>query len=167
MISPQWLVQTLQKQNKNSSFHVFPYGCLFLLNDHVVPLPYHPASNLPVFQLLSPLSDQVSQDPTTDTAMFSPMATHLLHRFEVIHQSLSDTLPFCTTADEQANLTAAQLRLYDWHVRLGHMNFATIQSMAQKNLGIPRDLACCQPPLPRMPVQQSKMTLYQRSMLYQ
>jgi len=130
LISPQWLVQTLQKQNKNSSFHAFPYGCLFLLDDHVVPLPYHPTSNLPVFQLLSPPSDQVSHDPTTDTAMSSPMATHLLHGFEAIHQSLSDTLPFCTTTDEHANLTAAQCHLYDWHVHLGHMNFAMIQSMA-------------------------------------
>jgi len=42
LISPQWLIQTLQKQNKNSSFCVFPYGCLFIIDHHVVPFTIPP-----------------------------------------------------------------------------------------------------------------------------
>ena len=36
---------------------------------------------------------------------------------------------------------------YHWHTNLGHMNFASIQSMAHKNLGIPQALARCIPPV--------------------
>jgi len=87
LISPQWLIQTLQKQNKNSSFHVFPYGCLFIIASHIVPLPYHPTSNLPIFQL-----QHSSPDPSpltnSDNHRLSSSTNHLLHGFAAIDQLL-------------------------------------------------------------------------------
>jgi len=71
----------------------------------------------------------------------------LLHGFEA---SLTSLLTFPLPHQlptEYANLTAKQQQLYDWHVRLGHMNYATIQSMARKDIGIPHTLATCSPPL--------------------
>jgi len=146
LISPQWLTQTLQKQQKKSSFHIFPHGCLFLLDNHIVPLPYHPASNLPIFQLHQPLEPSVTLHSQTHSL---PTSTTLLHGFEAVHNPSSDTNSYRTTPTDYDNLTIHQRQLYNWHVRLGHMNFASIQSMARKNLGIPRDLAQCQPPLCR------------------
>jgi len=149
LLSPQWLIQSLQKQNKNSSFHVFPHGCLFVLDNHIVPLLYHPTSNLPVFQLLTTthVGTIATSDPQTSTEELASIL--LLHGFEA---SLTSLLTFPLPHQlptEYANLTAKQQQLYDWHVRLGHMNYATIQSMARKDIGIPRTLATCSPPLCR------------------
>jgi len=81
LLSPQWLVSTLQKQNKKSSFHIFPNGCLFLLDNHVIPLTYHPTLNLPVFQLATISNDQAMLSPLVPINM-EPFATNLLWGFE-------------------------------------------------------------------------------------
>jgi len=81
LLSPQWLVSTLQKQNKRSSFHIFPNGCLFLLDNHVIPLTYHPTLNLPVFQLATISNDQAMLSPLVPINM-EPFATNLLWGFE-------------------------------------------------------------------------------------
>jgi len=147
LLFPQWLIQSLQKQNKNSSFHVFPHGCLFVLDNHIIPLLYHPTSNLPVFQLLP-----TNQTGTNATSGLHPPTKDLsslllLRGFEA---SLTSLLTFPLPHQlptEYANLTTKQQQLYNWHVRLGHMNYATIQSMARKDIGIPCTLATCSPPL--------------------
>jgi len=129
LLSPQWLVQTLCNQNKNSSFHVFPNRCIFYLDGHIIPLPYHPSSNLPIFQLVLHPEAHPPLPPHANITIASNPTT-LLHGFEATLQSLTLTLPFQTLTQEYANMTQHQQDLYDWHVCLSHMNFASIQSMA-------------------------------------
>jgi len=143
LISLQWQIQSFQKQNKNSSFHIFPHGCLFIVNNHMVPLPYHPSSNLPVFQLLPPNGI----DFNSDSLMDSPSLLTLLQGFQAITSSPSQQIPFQLQSDDYSNMSTSQWLLYNWHVCLRHMNFAAIQSIACKNLGIPCKLAQCPSPL--------------------
>ncbi len=146
LLSLQWLIQSLQK---NSSFHAFPHGCLFLVDTHIIPLLYHPTSNLPMFQLL-PTNEQTSQiNPDNQTHNQDPSSLLLLHGFEASLPPELPELPPRQTPNEYDNLTATQKQLYDWHVRLSHMNYGTIQSMARKDIGIPHGLAKCSPPLCR------------------
>jgi len=145
LLLPQWLVQTFCNQ-KNSPFHVFPKGCIFVLNRHIIPLPYHPSSNLPIFQLVPPSAESLNL-PHHAYIATSNNTTALLYGFEVLLQSSKPHLPFQTLAQEYANMTQTQQDLYYWHVHLGHMNFASIQSMAWKEMGIPWELARCHPPL--------------------
>jgi len=134
LLSPQWLIQSLQKQNKNSSFHIFPHGCLFLVDTHIIPLLYHSASNLPMFQLL-PTNERIHWiNPEHQNPKHDPSSLLLLHRFEASIPSEIPKLPPCQTPNEYDNLTATQKQLYDWHVQLGHMNYGTIQSMACKDM---------------------------------
>jgi len=113
---------------------MFPNGCLFLLDNHIIPLTYHPMSNLPVFQLLPTPQAQamLSQIPLHGIDQSS---SHLLWGFTVMSQQQhSDTLPFETTLELYDNWTAPQQQLYDWHVRLGHMNFVAIQQHSLQKL---------------------------------
>jgi len=121
---------------KISPFHVFPKGCIFVLNSHIIPLPYHPSSNLPIFQLVPPSAESLNL-PHHAYIATSNNTTALLYGFEVLLQSSKPHLPFQTLAQEYANMTQTQQDLYYWHVHLGHMNFASIQSMAWKEMGIP------------------------------
>jgi len=77
----------------------------------------------------------------------SPDSFDLRYGFNAQITPLLPSTPFRQTADQYANLTTIQRQLYNWHVCLGHMNFATIQSMTCKNMGITRALMLCQPPL--------------------
>jgi len=104
LLSPQWLVQTLHNQNKNSSFHVFPNRCIFYLDGHIIPLPYHPSSNLPVYQLVFPLEAQQPLASHANIAITSPTPT-LFHGFEATLQSSTLILPFRTLPQEYANMT--------------------------------------------------------------
>jgi len=146
LISPQWLIAALQKQQKKSSFHIFPQGCLLLIDSHVIPLQYHPTSNLPVFRLEphQPYTAMLSGISTTTDSLDT---FDLLYGFNSRIETLLALPAFRQTPEQHANLTNKQKLLYDWHVRLGHMNFAAIQSMARKDIGIPLALASCQPPL--------------------
>jgi len=134
LISLQWLISTLQTQNKKSSFHIFPNGCLLLINDHVILLQYF---SQPFWAMLSSVSTPMTHQQNPD----------LLCGFDARITLIPPFQPFWQTLEQYANLTANQCQLYDWHVCLGHMNFASIQNMACKNIGIPRALTSCQPPL--------------------
>jgi len=76
LLSPQWLVSTLQKQNKRSSFHIFPNGCLFLLDNHVIPLAYHPTSNLPASNFYLHLMHKQCSHKFLFMALISPPPTY-------------------------------------------------------------------------------------------
>jgi len=121
LLSPQWLTQVLQKQNKKSSFHIFPNGCLLLIDHYIVPLQYHPQSNLPIFHLLTLPNGPTSTVPALSNCIPNNM---LLHGFAAQVHKLQSSPPIRTTPDQYANLTVHQQQLYDWHVWLGHMNFA-------------------------------------------
>jgi len=121
LISPQWLIQALTVNGHQASFHAFPNGCLFLYNHHIVPLCYHPTSNLPIFDM-----HQRSSSPSSDVSSpLSPNDNTLLYGYEA---STPDN--FCTSPLDYGNLTSTQHALYNWHIRLGHLNFPTIQAMA-------------------------------------
>jgi len=123
----------LTKQNKKCSFHIFPNGCLFLLDDHIISLPYDLTSNLPVFKLL-PLQQVLALLSFTQTNDMISSWNQLLWSFEVQLHNLQSSLQCKTTPGQYANLTQLQCQLYDWHVCHGHMNFAAIQSMHKKTL---------------------------------
>jgi len=127
LILPQRLITILQKQNKKSSFHIFPNGCLLLINHHIVPLCYPPTSNLPIFNLLPTITNQAMLSHLLHTSL-SKTSTQLLFGFEAV---LSNPMHFMMTPDKYTNLTGLQQQLYTWHIQLGHMNFAFIQSMAR------------------------------------
>jgi len=114
-------------------------------HNQIVPLLYHPNSNLSVFQLVLPQKVLTADDLTPST--ITPTSLELLHGFKAIISSPSLETPFHLHPHEYSNMSSNQQLLYDWHVHFGHMNFATIQSMAHKNIGIPHKLACCHPPL--------------------
>jgi len=138
LISPQWLIQALTVTGHQASFHAFPNGCLFIYDQHIVSLCYHPMSNLPIFDIHQP-----SPSPLSDVNSPLPPDNHsLLYGYEASTPSI-----FHTSPSEYANLTSTQHALYDWHVCLGHLNFPAIQAMARKGLLGPRDLSRCQPPL--------------------
>jgi len=147
LLSPQWPIQSFQKQNKNSSFHIFPHGCLFLINNHIILLLYHPASNLPIFQLVPSETTTIMNDLDTSSSSEPLEYSAILHGFEATFPSLPTETLFHQTSTKYANLTLSQQQLYNWRVQLSHMNYATIQSMSQKDIGIPQHLAYCSPPL--------------------
>jgi len=145
-ISPMAHFQTT-KQNKKSSFHIFPHGCLLIIDTHIIPLKYHLTSNLPTFTLVTK-SNHNNPAPTPPLVQhLSSETTNLLHGFVAEHSQLPLANTYRTTPEQLQNLTAMQRQLYNWHIRLGHMNFATIQSMARKDLGLPQELAQCTPPV--------------------
>jgi len=140
LISPQWLLQTLTANGHTASFHAFPNGCLFIYDTHIIPLHYHPVSNLPIFTISQP-----SPSPSLTDIHQPPLKTQcLLYSYEA-----STPTTFRTSPHEYDNLTSTQRHLYNWHVRLGHLNFLAIQAMARKGLLGPRDLSQCHPPLCR------------------
>jgi len=140
------LLQPYKNNIKSLPFTSFPHGCLLLINHHVIPLQYHPTSNLPVFQLIpsQPLVVTLANVPNSPNTMnhFDPLCGFNAHITPLL-----PTPDFQQMPDQYANLITNQWQLYDWHVCLGHMNFASIQSMARKDMGIPHALASCQPPL--------------------
>jgi len=76
LISPQWLTSELQKQNKNSSFHIFPHGCLLIINTHIIPLKYHPTSNLPTFTLITMTHSNKPTGPSSPAQHLSSETTN-------------------------------------------------------------------------------------------
>jgi len=71
----------------------------------------------------------------------------LLQGYAAVLPSVSGPIPFQTTPTDCTNMSHIQQQLYSWHVHLGHMNFAMIQGLAHKGIGIPHELACCHPPM--------------------
>jgi len=67
LLSPQWLITTY-KNNIKSSFHIFPNGCILLINHHVIPLQYHPQSNLSVFKISTPSNHLTIFSPPSNTS---------------------------------------------------------------------------------------------------
>jgi len=88
LISPQWLISELQKQHKKASFHIFPHGCLLLIDAHIIPLKYHLTSNLPTF---TPFNDMMTQHmlPSHQVIFHNPEETQLLYGLVAHNQSLS------------------------------------------------------------------------------
>jgi len=101
LILPQWLIQTLQKQ-KNHHYMFLPMAVYFI-KSHIVPLPYHPTSNLPVFQL-----QNSSPDPSPMTDSNNHRLSSSTSHFATIDQSSSTTSAFCTMPDEYSNMTSTQ-----------------------------------------------------------
>jgi len=128
------------------SFHMVV--CWFLTTTsylcYTTQLPTFPCFNS------SPPTKQLCITANYDSQLFTEdlPSLLLLHGFEAsLTSSSTTTLPH-QTPNEYANLTMKQQQqLYDWHICLGHMNYATIQSMAYKDIGIPCTLATCSPPL--------------------
>jgi len=77
----------------------------------------------------------------------TPSTSHLLWGFAAQLSEPTTGQPFQTSPENYDNLTTTQCQLYNWHVQLDHMNFASIQSLALKNLGISHTLAQCLLPL--------------------
>jgi len=99
-----------------------------------------------MFQLVLDASPTRHLESVLQPPLDLPSSQELLHGFKATLLSTSTDNLFRQTPTEYANLTTTQKQLYNWHVHLGHMNYATIQSMACKDLGIPRNLARCTPP---------------------
>jgi len=98
-----------------------------------------------MFQLLPTNATTYQTDSRPQNPMDSPSSLLLLYGFEASLPSIiPEPLPHQTSTGYD-NL-ATQKLLYDWHICLGHMNYATIQSLACKDIGIPCVLAKCSPP---------------------
>jgi len=160
LISPQWLFQTLQKQNKKSSFPIFPNGCLFIINNHIIPLQYHPQSNLPIFWLLQNPQHTVALLASDSLATIPLIATPSLwlhnHCYSVnIVPSLSNNTRLLCQYNQESMLTlqlACPPRTHELCLNPKPCSQG------------PRDTLCLGylPPtfMPRMPIWQSKMTLF-------
>jgi len=139
LISPQWLISELQKQNKNLHFTYFLIGVssLSIPTSSLSNITWHLTFLHSPYTMLCPLK---AYHPHHNWHPFIWQ-----HGFAAHSHQTTTPPPFKTTAKQLDNLTAIQHQLYHWHIHLGHMNFTAIQSMAHKNLGIPQDLARCLP----------------------